>query len=204
MYKNKNLTSKEIINLLRKTKKVKRSRQLSCYYSEAIVDYKGVEVKLFFFKTSRKGKWSALLTTDLSLKFEKAYKIYAIRWQIEVFFRDTKQYLGLGKNQSQDFDTQISSTTLTMLQYNILSVVKRFSDYESLGELFRASKAETLELTIAEKLWLLIVQTLTQIAEFLEIDLDLFMEKLLTDNQTLAKLQNLNSLLLLNYRACES
>ena len=62
----------------------------------------------------------------------------------------------------------------------------------------------TLELTIAEKLWLLIVQILTQIAEFLEIDLDLFMEKLLTDNQILAKLQNFNSLLLLNYRACES
>ncbi len=204
LFNNKSLTSKEIINLLRKTKKVKRSKQLSCYYCEALVDYKGIEVKLFFSKTSRRGKWSVLLTTDLSLKFEQAYKIYAIRWQIEVFFRDSKQYLGLGKNQSQDFDSQISSTTLTMLQYNILSVVKRFSDYESLGELFRASKAETIELTVAEKVWLLIIQILTQIAEFFEIDLDLLMKKLLTDNQMLVKLKNFNRLLLLNCRACES
>jgi len=58
---------------------------------------------LFFSKPSRRGKWTLLLTTDLKLNFEEAYKIYSRRWQIEVFFKEGKQYLGLGKNQSQDF-----------------------------------------------------------------------------------------------------
>jgi len=57
----------------------------------------------------------------------------------------------LGKNQSQDFDAQVASTTLTMIQYNLLALAKRFAGYESLGELFRNTKAETIELTVAEK-----------------------------------------------------
>ncbi len=100
-----------------KAKKVKRSKLLSCYYSEAVVYFNGIEVKLFFKKRSHRGKWTVLLTTDSTLKFERAYKIYATRWQIEVFFKESKQYPGLVKNQSQDFDAQISATTLTMIQY---------------------------------------------------------------------------------------
>ncbi len=168
---------------------------MSFYYSEALVDFDGIKVKLFFSKTSRRGKWTVLLTTDLTLKFEQAYRIYSIRWQIEVFFKDSKQYLGLGKNQSQDFDAQISATTLTMIQYNILSVVKRFLDYESIGELFRGSKAETIQLTVSERIWKLIVEILTQIAEIFEIETELLMGKIISENQTITKLMNFNTLL---------
>ena len=195
LFNDKKLTAKEIIDRQRKAKKVKRSKLLSCYYSEAVVYFNGIEVKLFFSKRSHRGKWTVLLTTDSTLKFERAYKIYATRWQIEVFFKDSKQYLGLGKNQSQDFDAQISATTLTMIQYNILSVVKRFSDYESIGELFRGSKAETIQLTVAEKIWKLIVEILSQIAEIFEIETELIMEKIMTENQTITKLYNFNTLL---------
>ncbi len=163
----KKLTAREIIDRLRKSRKVKRSKSLSCYYSEALVDFNGIEVKLFFSKTTKRGKWFVLLTTDTNLRFEQACKIYSTRWSIEVFFKEAKQYLGLGKNQAQDFDSQIASTTLTMIQYNLLSLAKRFSGYESLGELFRNTKAETLELTIAEKIWKLIVEVLSEIARFL-------------------------------------
>lgn len=195
LFNDKSRTAKEIIDYQRRNKKAKKSKLLSCYYSEAPVNFNGVDIKLFFCKTSRKGKWTVLLTTDLNLKFEQAYKIYSIRWQIEVFFKDAKQYLRLGKSESQDFDAQIAATTLTMLQYNILSVVKRFSDYESIGELFRGTKAETLELTMAEKIWKLIVEILIQITEFLEIETESLMEKIITDNQMVAKLGKFNALL---------
>jgi len=76
-----------------------------------------------------------LLTTDVALSFDQAYKIYATRWSIEVLFKGSKQFLGLGKCESHDFDVQITHTTLCMLQYNILSTVKRFENYETFGEL---------------------------------------------------------------------
>jgi len=195
LFDEKNLTAKEIVDQLRKSRKTKRSKQLSCYYGEAVVDFNGIPVKLFFAKTTKKGKWSVLLTTDLNLKFEQAYRIYSTRWSIEVFFKEGKQHLSLGKSQSQDFDAQVASTTLTMIQYNLLALAKRFAGYESLGELFRNTKAETIELTVAEKIWKLIVEILSQIAELFEIDTESLMQKLISDNERLMKLLNYNTLL---------
>ncbi len=40
-----------------------------CYFTKAVVDFNGIQVMLFFFKTSRKGKWNILLTTDLALNY---------------------------------------------------------------------------------------------------------------------------------------
>jgi hypothetical protein len=195
LFNGKKLTSKEIIDCLRKQKKLKRSKQLKCFFSEAIVDFNGIGVKLFFCKTSRKGKWNVLLTTNLELGFEQAYQIYSIRWSVEVFFKESKQYLGLGKCQSQDFDAQIASTTICMVQYNLLSVAKRFTDYESLGEMFRNTNAETIQQTLAERLWQLIVDVLADLAELIEIDTELLMGKLISDNQRIIKLTNYTTLL---------
>ncbi len=195
LFNGKKMTAKEVIDYQRKTKKLKRSKQLSCYYSEAVVGFNETQVKLFFCKTSRKGNWSLLLTTDLTLNFEQAYKIYSIRWSVEVFFKEGKQYLGLGKCQSQDFDAQIAHTTICMIQYNLLTVAKRFADYESLGELFRNTNAETIELTISERIWQIIVEVLAVLAEILEIDTELLMEKLIADNERLEKYINYRTLL---------
>ncbi len=195
MFKEKELTSKQILQKLRSSKKQKRSKQLNCYYCEAIVNFKGVDVKLFFCKTSRRGRWRMLLSTDLSVSFHQAYHLYATRWSIEVFFKEGKQHLGVGKCQSQDFDAQIAHTTIVMLQYNLLSITKRFACYESLGELFRNSKAETIMLTLAERIWRIIKDLLQHLAESLEINIESLMEKLITDNQAFVKLTNYVKLL---------
>ncbi|GHT70536.1 hypothetical protein FACS189455_0410 [Bacteroidia bacterium] len=189
----KQLTSSQIVDELRRKRKTKRSKLLSCFYGEAMVDFKGMQVKLFFCKTSHKGKWHGLMTTNTRLSFEEAYKIYSTRWTIEVFFKEAKQHLGLGKCQSQDFDAQIASTTLCMLQYNLLSVAKRFTGYETTGELFRQAQADTLELTLNERIWLIIVQIVTQIAELLETDAELLMQNLISENEKLSKMLNFNS-----------
>ena len=136
-----------------------------------------------------------MLSTDLELTFEQAYKIYSTRWSIEVFFKESKQHLGLGKCQSQDFDAQIGAITLSMLQYNMLSVAKRFSDYETLGELFRSANAEIIELTIAERIWLIIIEIIAQLADLLDIDTEVLMEKIITDNQKFEKLLNYKCLM---------
>ncbi|PZX11859.1 DDE superfamily endonuclease [Breznakibacter xylanolyticus] len=191
----KSLTSKEIIDLLRRKKKTKRSKLIGYYYAETIVDFKGVRVKLFFCKASHKGNWNGMMTTNTELTFEQAYKIYSTRWSVEVFFKESKQHLGLGKCQSQDFDAQIASTTLCMVQYNILSVIKRVNDYETLGELFRASQKDALKLTIAEQVWLIITEILSELSEMFNVEIELLMEKLFAENDKLTRYLNLNSLL---------
>jgi Transposase DDE domain. len=190
----KELTAKEIVDLLRRKKHIKRSGLLGCYYTETVADFKGIRVKLYFCKTSKKGNWHGLMTTNKELSFEQAYKIYSTRWSIEVFFKETKQHLGLGKCQSQDFDAQIASTTLSMIQYNILSVAKRFCNYETFGEIFRTSQKETLELTIAEQIWLIITEIVKDLSEIFEMDTELLMEKILSDNEKLTKYLNFKCL----------
>ncbi|MBP6609884.1 MAG: transposase [Paludibacter sp.] len=117
-----------------------------------------------------------MMTTNTELTFEQAYKIYSTRWSAEVFFKESKQHLGLGKCQAQDFDAQIAATTFCLLQYNLLAVVKRFNDYETLGELFRATQKDALELTISERMWLIIIEIAAELSEIIKIDSEMLMQ----------------------------
>jgi hypothetical protein len=47
------------------------------------------------------------------------------------FFKEAKQLLGLGKCQSNDFDAQIADTTITLIQYILLTLKFRFEHYET-------------------------------------------------------------------------
>lgn len=195
LYGQKEMTSKEIATDLSRKKKVKRSKKLNCWYSDTIVNYKGYEVKLFFCRSSKRSKWSALLTTNTSLDFEEAYRIYSKRWTIEVFFKECKQHLHLGKCQSQDFDAQIASTSICLLQYNLLSVIKRFDGYETMGELFREVQADSLQLTVSKRIWLIIIEILTELAEIFDVEMDRLMEKLFSENEKFIKWVNYKPLL---------
>jgi hypothetical protein len=180
--------------MLRRKRMTKRSKLLGYYYTETIVDFKGIQVKLYFCKASKKGNWNGMMSTNKELTFEQAYKIYSTRWSVEVFFKECKQHLGLGKCQAQDFDAQIAATTLCMMQYNLLSVVKRFNDYETLGELFRALQKDALKLTISEQIWLIIIGIATELSEILNIDTEMLMEKLFSENEKLTKYLNFKNL----------
>ena len=190
MYADKEYTAKELIEKQKRNRKTKRSRKLNLWYCMVDVTFRDIEIRLFFCKVKRAGKWNVLLTTNRDLDFEQAYKLYARRWHIEVFFKESEQYQGLGKCQSQDFDAQIVDTAISVIQYNILSLTKRLSDYETIGGLFREISAETLQLTIAEKIWLNILQILEIISEVFDIDLEELCDKIADENQLFAKMLN--------------
>jgi hypothetical protein len=194
-FKDQYYTAKELIEKQKRNKKTKRSRKLNVWYSFADVHYKGNFIRLFFCKTTHRGNWNVLLTTNNDLEFEEAYRIYSIRWTIEVFFKEAKNYLRLGKSQSQDFDAQIADTTIVMIQYNILSLAKRFLEYESLGELFKQAGIETLELTIVEKIWGYLLELLKLIADIFEIDMEQILDKIADDNQSITKIIKMNAAL---------
>lgn len=61
--------------------------------------------------------------------------------------------MGLGKCQARDFASQIACASLAAIQYNLLSVVKRYNAYETIGALFRETCSGAMELTIVERIW---------------------------------------------------
>ena len=164
------LTANQIIAKLQKQGLTKHNRTLKCTYCTIDVKFAGTTVRLFFSKRGRKGQWNGLLTTDLSLSFLKAYRTYSMRWATEVAYHDCKQLLDFGKCQSVHFSAQIASFTLTMMQYNILCTVKRFEAYETIGALFRDVSGNTLELSVTDRIWELILDTILEIAEIISAD----------------------------------
>jgi len=123
-------------------------------YFTLYAEYKGIALKLFFVKQGygNNDNWKLIITTDLSLSFQRAIEIYQIRWTIEVFFKEAKQYLNLGKSQSNYFNAQIADTTICLMQYLLLALLKRFESYETIGGVFRGSKQAMLELTLADRI----------------------------------------------------
>jgi hypothetical protein len=72
-------------------------------------------------------------------------------------------------------------------------VVKRFECYETLGALFRGTKAELIEANIKERIWLIIIQLLTELSEFMEFELEIVMKHLFADNKKITNLLNLGN-----------
>jgi hypothetical protein len=194
LFGDKEITLSEILKILKHSQKANECKSLKCKFYEVEVKLKGIHIKLFFCKTAKKSKWHGLLTTNTDLTFEKAFEIYATRWTIEVFFKECKQLLRLGKCESRHFEAQIAATTLCMLQYNMLSVVKRFDGYESLGVLFRQANAETVELTVKERILLIIKEILTEFSENTDLGIDFFLEHRFSENEHLKNLLNFETI----------
>ena len=97
-----------------------------------------------------------------TLNFVRAFELYERRWGIEVIFKECRGYLGLGKCQSRSYNAQIADTTLCFMMYQMLSLAKRFSKYETLGALFRSERDRLQVLT----LW---SSTLEEVRHLLEV-----------------------------------
>ncbi len=91
-----------------------------------MVDYDGIgEVKLYVCRFPYQKQWLVFLPTATSLSFGAMMAIYAIRWTIEVFFKEMKQQLRLGQCQSRDFDAQIAYVTTCCIFYIFLAYFRR-------------------------------------------------------------------------------
>jgi len=191
-YKGQKYTYSQIRNLLGKAK---RCRKLGLYYKEAIVEYNGTEIKLFFSRQGKNGKWKVLICTNIPLSFIKMIEIYQIRWTIEVFFKESKQLFGLGKCQSNDFDAQIADLTITMIQHIILTLRHRFDKYETKGGLFKEVANEIIEQRLNQRLWGLFLALLKVIEILFEdIDHEELLEKIYQDDRAYQMVSSLINL----------
>jgi hypothetical protein len=187
-YRGRKLSYKEILHLAGKEKRYKK---MNLYYKTARVIYDGMPVTLFFSRVGTNGNWKVILTTDTTLSFLKAIEIYQIRWSIEVFFKEAKQLLNLGGCQSSNFDAQIADTTITMIAYILLAFRLRYDHYQSMGGLFRAMNAETLQKTIDIRLWELFIELLKTICQLIEKDFDDVMDLILRKPEMAKWIENM-------------
>ena len=121
------------------------NRKYKAKYIKIQAEYQGVRVVMFLIKIGRGENWRLLVSTDLNISFNKLMEVYKIRWAIEVFFKESKQYLLLGKSQSQDFDAQIADTTISFMRYILLSYYERIYYGISIGGMFRELSQASVE-----------------------------------------------------------
>ncbi len=75
-----------------------------------------------------------------------------------------KGLLNLGKCQCVT-----SPAAFPTIRYTLFGV-KRFESYETIGGLFAEITGETVELTVVQRIWGLIIEVINVIAEFLSCD----------------------------------
>jgi hypothetical protein len=190
----KSLNAHQIITRNQR-KRGKYSRKHKSEYIAVVGDYKGTRVKLFFIRYHNAKNWTLILTTDLSLKFTDALERYQIRWTIEVLFKECKQYLKLGACQNTDFDGQIADATIALITHTILTLQRRFEAYETLGELFRETQQQLLELTLWERILTAFIRMLRELSEIISIDIEATIEKIITSNHATNQLLKMLRLL---------
>jgi hypothetical protein len=129
-----------------------------------------LELKLLFCKTGRKKEWIVIASTDVEQSDRHVLETYAKRWDIEQFFKDSKQLLKLGKEQSTDFDVQIAMTTIRLMSYSMGSSMRReLLDERTFGELFELMENEfsrlNLDRTILSLIFNYVLESLSTLAK---------------------------------------
>lgn len=125
--------------------------------------YKGVCLKatmpksgeiVILFVSDGKKQWNTFLCTDTELEPSEILTCYARRWAIELFFKDGRQMLYLGKEQSETFDAVVASYSLAMIRYLLLIfILRKYHRTVPLGPLFRELAETHLQLIMMETMW---------------------------------------------------
>ena len=173
--------------------KAKRNRRFNARYIKVPVWYDNRRVNLFFVKLGSGSKWKAFITNDLEIGFNKLMETYHIRWSCEVFFKDGKQHLQLGKCQCNNFDSQIGSTTLAMMQYMMLLLYKQMHYGHSLGSIFDLLSSQAEEENITRYLLEIFWEIVNGIGKTLKVDCMELFEEMIRDNQRAEEIMRLFS-----------
>ncbi|MFC2087462.1 transposase [Bacteroidota bacterium] len=170
-----------------------RSRKYNARYIKVAVWYDNRRVNLFFVKLGSGGKWKAFITNDLDIAFNKLMETYHIRWSCEIFFKDGKQHLQLGKCQCNNFDSQIGTTTLALMQYMMLLLYKQMHYGKSLGSIFDMLSSQAEEENITRYLLEIFWDIVNGIGEILKVDCMELFEEILRDNKKAEEVMKLFS-----------
>lgn len=158
---------------MRYHKSKKWNKRMRMHHVSGIVSFKGIPMKIFFFKEKKRGTpWRAIISTDRKIGAIQAYKIYQNRWGIEVSYKELKQLLSYGKCQSTDFDAQISDLSFSLMAYNYLSQMKAINEYQSIGFLFHEVSKNWLSPNLMERFWRHLYTAVQRLADLIDKNVD--------------------------------
>jgi DDE superfamily endonuclease len=115
-----------------------------------------VEVRLVFsapVRATSADTWVVFLCTDTKLSESKILEVYALRWSIEVYFKEIKQHLGFLKEQSGRYQLAYASVHLAALRYLLLFEAMLRGGQLSYGEIRDRESGRLQTLTYAALLW---------------------------------------------------
>jgi SRSO17 transposase len=102
-------------------KRITRPGTEYCWHHEVVSKIKGgITVKFVFLKKARDDKALVLMTNALDAGVQDVIKDYKRRWDIEVYYRDCKQCLGMGEYQVRSIDVGVIHLLLVNLAYTLL------------------------------------------------------------------------------------
>ena len=115
-----------------------------------------VKVRLVFsapVKSRSTDTWVVFLCTDANLTDAKILQVYALRWSIEVYFKEIKQHLGFLKEQSGRYEVAYASVHLAAIRYLLLFEAMLRAGRLSYGEIRDRESGRLQVLTYAALLW---------------------------------------------------
>ena len=106
-----------------------------------------------------------------------------------------KQLLGLGKNQSTNFDVQIAQTTITIIQYLLISLKFREQAYETINGLFKDLKQDYIEHKLNERILIAIVEIIAVLELLIpEINFEETISNLILYSDKISFLRNIENI----------
>ena len=97
--------------------------------------------------------WALFLSTDSSMEDHLMLEVYALRWSIEVYFRESKQHLGFLQEQTRSMASHSASIHLCAIRYLVL-VYQQIEHRRCNVAAVRSDICQQLTmLSFAEQLW---------------------------------------------------
>lgn len=133
-------------------------------------------------RTASRKDWALFLSTDDNMGSVKMLQIYALRWSIEVYFKEAKQHLGFLQEQTRSFVSHIASIHLCAIRYLMLVNAKLGAPELSVGQIRSEIQNQFDSLNYAARLWSvfrsLVAGTLKSMGKQLNCTVDDIMEKI--------------------------
>jgi len=126
-----------------------------------------------------KKDWALFLTTDIKLSMSKMLETYALRWGIEVYFKEAKQHLGFLQEQTVTFASHTASIHLCAIRYLMLIHNKLEDEGARVGDIRSQIQDQLDPLSFASRLWqifrAIISDTLSELQATLSCSVDTVM-----------------------------
>lgn len=120
-----------------------------------------IKVRLLFVRgvpasdKAQPGKhdWCVFLTTDIKLDAQKMLELYAMRWAIEVYFKESKQHLGFLQEQARHYACYVASIHLTAIRFCLLVIAKQQHGASGVAQMRLAIVGNATQIDFASRLW---------------------------------------------------